>query len=207
MLVRILGPGDGADVQAGLVGERRRTDVGRLRVGGRLRTSATWWLTAVSRSMRPSGRHGAELELQVGDDSGEVAVAGALAQAVQRALHVAGAGAHRGHRVGHRTARVVVAVDADDHVVADVAVNVGHDRLDLVRQRATIGVAQHDVRGAFHHGGLEGTQRELGVALEAVEEVLHVDEHPPALAGEERDRIGDHRLALVERRLQCVDTW
>ena len=53
----------------------------------------------------------------------EVRVAGALAEPVQRALDVAGAGAHGGHRVGHGAARVVVAVDADDDVVADVGVD------------------------------------------------------------------------------------
>ena len=74
--------------------------------------------------------------------------------------------------------------------------------LDLVGQRAAVGVAQHDVAGALDDGRLERPQRELGVGLVAVEEVLHVDEHPPAVAGEELDRVGDHRLALVERRLQ-----
>ena len=129
--------------------------------------------------MRPVGqaRH-AELQLQVGDHRGEVAVAGALAEPVERALHVAGAGVHRGHRVGDRAAGVVVAVDADDHVVADVAMHVGDDRLDLVRQRAAVGVAQHDVARAVDDRGLERPQRELRVALEAVEEVLHVDQHP-----------------------------
>ena len=76
-----------------------------------------------------------------------------------------------------------MAVDADDHVVADVAVDVGDDRLDLVRQRAAVGVAQHDVAGALHDRRLEGAQGELRVALEAVEEVLHVDHHAAAVAG------------------------
>ena len=69
-------------------------------------------------------------------------------------------------------------------------------------QRAAVGVAQHDVAGALHDRRLQRPQRELGVGLVAVEEVLHVDEHPAALAGEELDGVGDHRLALVERRLQ-----
>ena len=53
--------------------------------------------------------------------------------------------AHGGHRVGDRAAGVVVAVDADRHVAADVGVDLAHDLLDLVRQRAAVGVAQHDV--------------------------------------------------------------
>ena len=98
-----------------------------------------------------------------------------------------------------------MAVDADDHVGADVAVHVGDDRLDLVRQRAAVGVAQHHVAGALHHGGLERTQRELGVVLVAVEEVLHVDHHLPAGAVQEGHRVGDHRLALVQRGLQRLE--
>ncbi len=54
--------------------------------------------------------------------------------------------------------------------------------LDLVGQRPAVGVAQHDVAGALDDRRLERPQRELGVGLVAVEEVLHVDEHPPALA-------------------------
>ena len=143
-----------------------------------------------------------ELELQVGDDRREVGVPRALAEAVQRALHVTRAGAHRGHRVGDRAAGVVVAVDADHHVAADMAVHVGDDRLDLVRQRPTVGVAQHDVGGALDHRRLERPHRELRGALVAVEEVLHVDEHAAAVGRQVLDRVGDHRLALVERRLE-----
>ena len=85
---------------------------------------------------------------------------------------------------------------------ADVGVHGGDDLADLVGQRSAVGVAQHDVAGALDDGGLERPQGELRVGLVAVEEVLHVDEHPTSLAGEVGDRVGDHRLALVERRLQ-----
>ena len=46
-------------------------------------------------------------------------------------------------------------------------------------------LVSHSTRcdGALHHGGLERPQAELGVALVAVEEVLHVDHHPPAGTG------------------------
>ena len=47
--------------------------------------------------------------------------------------------------------------------------------------------------------GLEHAQRELGVALVAVEEVLGVEHHAESVAAEELDRVGDHRHALVER--------
>ena len=85
---------------------------------------------------------------------------------------------------------------------ADVGVHGADDVGDLVRQRASVGVAQHDVAGALDDRRLEGAQGELRVGLVAVEEVLHVDEHQAALAAQELDGIGDHRLALVERGLQ-----
>ena len=120
---------------------------------------------------------------------------------------MAGAAAHGGHRVGDGAAGVVVAVDADRDVAADVGMDLAHDVLDLVRQRTAVGVAQHDVAGALQHGGLERPERELGVLLEAVEEVLHVDQHLAAVAVQELDRVGDHRRALVERGLSASVTW
>ena len=59
--------------------------------------------------------------------------------------------------------------------------HVADDRLDLERQRAAVGVAQHEVAGALDDGRLEHPQRELGVALVAVEEVLGVEQHPQAV--------------------------
>ena len=53
--------------------------------------------------------------------------------------------------------------------------------------------------------GFERTQRELGVGLVAIEEMLHVDEHAASVANEKLDRIGDHRSTLFERCLQRVE--
>ena len=53
------------------------------------------------------------LELQRRDDRDEVGVAAALAEAVERALDLARAGAHRGERIRHRLLGVVMGVDAD----------------------------------------------------------------------------------------------
>ncbi len=144
----------------------------------------------------------AQLDLQVRDDRRQVAVARALAQPVERALDVTAAGAHRSHRVGDRAARVVVAVDADDHVVADMAVHVAHDGLDLVGQRAAVGVAQHHMAGALHDGGFQRPQAELRVGLVAVEEMLQVDHHHAPSGVQELDRVGDHQLAFLQRGLQ-----
>ena len=125
----------------------------------RLSNSATWWLTLVSFASRPSGRQSvAELELEVADDRRQVGVAGALADAGQRPLDVARSPGDGGHRVGDGAAGVVVAVDADGDVGADVGDDGGRRRLDLVGQRAAVRVAQHDVAGAADDGCLEGAQ-------------------------------------------------
>ncbi len=84
----------------------------------------------------------------------QVGVAGALAVAVDGALHVARAGPHGGDGVGGGAAGVVVAVRA--HAGTGGGDDVGDDVLDLVREHAAVGVAQHDhlgarlVRGADH---------------------------------------------------------
>ncbi len=70
------------------------------------------------------------------------------------------------------------------------------------RQHAAVGVAQDDHFGArfrrrAHH--LEGV---LGSGAVAVEEVLGVEEDPPALADEVGDRVADHREVLGTGRLQ-----
>ena len=85
---------------------------------------------------------------------GEVGVAAALADAVERALDLAHAGAHGHQRVGDRVLRVVVGVDAEMRA-GHVLRHLGDDALDLVRQRAAVGVAQHDPARA----GLVGRAR------------------------------------------------
>ena len=56
-----------------------------------------------------------------------------------------------------------------------------------------------------HDRCFECPKREFLVALEAVEEVLHVDEHLASVADEVLHRIGDHRDAFIERRLQGIE--
>ena len=66
-------------------------------------------------------------------------------------------------------------------VVAEVGLDDADDLLDLVRQRAAVGVAQHEVARALDGGCLERAQGELGIAFVAIEEVLGVDHHPQAV--------------------------
>ena len=96
--------------------------------------------------LEPIGRDrlDAHLQRQVRDDRREVAVAGALAVAVDRALHLRRAAAHARDRVGDTGAAVVVEVHRDADVVTEVGDDLADDALDLVRQRAAVRVAQHE---------------------------------------------------------------
>lgn len=135
------------------------------------------------------------LELQGRHHREEVGVAHALPVAVGRALHVRGAGVHGRQRVGHRAAGVVLGVDAQPR--ARGLADLGHDAGDVGGQHAAVGVAQHDHVGARLGGGAHHAQRIGGVVPVAVEEVLAVEEHPPAAAAQEGDGVGDHRQVLL----------
>ena len=101
----------------------------------------------------------------------ERAIAGALAQAVDGALDLAGAAdLHAGQRIGHRHAQVVVAMHRPDRLVA-----VGHalaQRLDEVAVELGNGIAHGvghvDGGRAFGDHGLEHAAQEIHVAAVAV---------------------------------------
>ena len=76
------------------------------------------------------------------DQRDEIGVAAALAEPVERALHLPRAGAHRRERIGDGVAGVVMGVDAE-MVAGDDARDFADDALDLVGQCAAVGVAQH----------------------------------------------------------------
>ena len=201
MLVGVGAPGQGAGVQPGLVGERRSAHVGLLRVG---RPVDHLGDPAGDRrqQLQPLGRQRphAHLGAEVGDDRHQVAVAGALAVAVDGALHVSGPGPHPGEGVGHTAAGVVVQVHP--HGGAQPVDDLGHDGVHLVRQRPAVGVAQHQPLGAGLGDRRQHGQRVVGVVLVAVEGVLGVEEHPPALPDEVRHRLRRHGDPLVEARPQ-----
>jgi hypothetical protein len=108
-------------------------------------------------------------------------------------MHVAGA--HSGQRVRHAALRVVVAVDADRHV--ERGDDRGGRRLDLVRERRAVGVAQRHPGRPGLGGGARAAQGVLLVVAPGVEEVLGVVDDGLPLAYEERDGVGDHREVLV----------
>ena len=195
MLVQIRIDLDRRGVQPGLVRERRHAHVGALGIGrgvGHLVDR----VGDPDDLAEPSGRQhlAKHLGLEPSHDAEEVGVAAPLAVAVGGALDVGDARLDRRQRVSDRAGGVVVAVDAEPGAAA------GEDVADHVdergRQHAAVGVAQHDDLCAglcrcTHH--LERVGR-LGRV--AVEEVLGVEEHPPALADQVGDGVADHRQVL-----------
>jgi len=140
------------------------------------------------------------LELERGDDRGKVRVAGALAVAVHRALHVHAAGLDGDERIGYRAARVVVRVDAERHV--EYERHLAHDLQHLVRHRSAVRVAEHDRRGACVGGRSADLERVARIGLVAVEEVLGVEEDRAIAGGQEGHRVAHHLDVALERGLQ-----
>ena len=73
------------------------------------------------------------------------------------------------------------------------------DRLDLLRQRAAIGVAEHHPARAGVVGGLGAGERIVGIGLVAVEEMLAVEQHLLARLARGRHRLADRIEVLLVR--------
>ena len=201
MLVGVVAPGQRAGVQTGFVGESRCPHIGLLRVGSEV-DQLRHLMRHAGETLQPAFGQSlnAELELQIGDDRDEVAVAGAFAVAVDRALHLSGSASHSSQGVGHAAACVVVEVHADRSVkiVADSA----HDFAHLMRQRAAVRVAEHQPVGAGICCGRQHLQGVFGVVDVAVKEVLGVKEHPHPLLAQVSHRFRHHGDALLQRHPQ-----
>ena len=125
------------------------------------------------------------LQLQRRQDRDEVRVPAALADAVHRALHEAGALTHGRDRVRDTALGVVVGVDAD-HLGAEALDHRARGVSDLVRQARAVRVAQSDVLGTGLERRVEAQERVLGVVAVAVEEVLGVVDDALALRAQDR---------------------
>src|SRR5437773_784860 len=81
-----------------------------------------------------------QLEREIGNDTGQIAIAGPFAIPIHRALDVCRTDLDGGERVGHSKPNVVVRVDADP----DVQFSKGNfcDAPYFARQTATIGIAK-----------------------------------------------------------------
>jgi hypothetical protein len=101
----------GVDVHAALVGEGGAADPGLAGVVAEVGDSSTYSESSLSLQGGFGQARRVQFEGEIGDDGGEVAVAGAFAVAVDGALDLGGAG-EGGQGVGHAQADVVVGVDA-----------------------------------------------------------------------------------------------
>src|SRR5215203_50807 len=191
--------GDAVDVQPALVGEGAASDVWPVRVWRQVHE-----LGNVVRGFRQAPQllvfHHFEvhLELQIGDGRDEVAVAAPFAYAVDRPLHVRRPGLHRRQGIAHPAPRIVVGVYADLDF-GKLAHRSRHDRLQLGREGAAVGVAEDQGRSSRLRRGPQHRQRICRVVAEAVEVVFGVEDDFLAGTGQVRYRIA-HGLEVLLRR-------
>jgi hypothetical protein len=110
---------------------------------------------------------------------------------------VGDAGLDGGQGVGDGAAGVVLAVDAQPAL--DPRADVGDDPAHAHRQHAAVGVAQDADLGPGRERRPQHVDAVVGVGGVPVEEVLAVDEHPPAVRHEERHGVAHHGQVLLER--------
>ena len=169
MLVGVRPTDERARVQTCLVRERGRPHIGPLRIEGQVDDLGDV-VGHRCQALEPVGRDRRypHLQAEIRDDRRKVRVPRAFAVAVDAPLDMARTLAHGLEGVGHRAATVVVEVAAD--LGCRVRPHVGHDPADLVRQRAAVGVAEHEHLGACLLGRGQDAEGEFRVPAVAVEE-------------------------------------
>jgi hypothetical protein len=78
--------------------------------------------------------------------------------------------------------------------------DLAHDRIDLVGQRAAVGVAEHDPAGTLLIGGAGAGESVGRIGAIAVEEMLAVEQRLLALGARGGDRLADGIEIVVVRR-------
>ena len=139
--------GDAVGVHASFVGEGARADE-RLS-GAKIHVSR---FINVSRHLGQPGQASGPQHFvpvfqgQIGDDANQIDVAAALADAVDRSLHLGSALGHGRQGVGHGHVAIIVTMDAEGGF--QDASDLSHGCCNLVRQRSPVRVAQNDDRCA-----------------------------------------------------------
>lgn len=131
-----------------------------------------------------------ELELECGDEGGEVAIADALTVAVDGSLDLGSAGLDCCDGIGYAEAGVVVGVDADGD--GEFGGDLCGGGADEIWEGAAVGIAEDEGVCAGVIGGLEGLDCVIGVFAEAIEEVFSVVEDGAAVLFEVSDGFVDH---------------
>jgi len=96
------------------------------------------------------------------------------AQPVQRALNLPRTGIDRRQTASHRIARIIMGMDRDVLAGNAAGDDSARDLANLMGQRATIGVAQHDPTRARGIGRLQAIQSVSGVCLIAIKEMFGI---------------------------------
>src|SRR6266446_2403846 len=150
------------------------------------------------------GRHAVipVLQLQHGDHRHQVRVPTALAEAVDRALHLHAAVRDALDRVRDRQLAVVVAVDAERG--RDRGPGRVHAGPDRGRQGAAARVAQADEGRARVGRGAHARERVVAVGGETVEEVLGVEDDLVGPLAQVGDGVVDDLQVLRERDAQVL---
>ncbi len=161
----------GVDVHAALVGKGGGADEGCPRVVGNVGEFVDEEADFVELAEIGNDRR-VHLELKIGDDGGEVAVADTLAVTIDGSLNLDSAGTDRSDGVGNSESGIVVSVDADGHV--EVFANEFGDFGDFVRESAAVGIAKDDDVGPAFLRSFERLQRVFLVVLVPVEKVLGI---------------------------------
>jgi hypothetical protein len=188
---------EGAGVQAGLVREGAGADVGLAAVGRHVGDLADGVRDpgGLAQPLRLEQRH-TLLDLQVGDDGEDVGVAGALAVAVDRPLHVGGA--RRRPRPSSWRRRTRCRCGSGCPRAHPWSRGRRARRRRPGRAASPVGVAQRERPRRRTRPRPDALQGVGPVESVAVEEVLGVEEHPAALTAQEGHRVADHLEVLLE---------
>ncbi len=202
VFVTVGDPGDGVNVHAAFVRERALADerliATVIHVGHVVDIARKFrqpLCTAIGQHLKARFFHG-----QVRANGNQIGIAAALADAVDRALHLHRAGIDGRQRIGHGQIAIVVAVNSHRH--GQGGLSGFRERGDFLRHGAAVGVAQHDEACAGFRGGPHGFRGIFGIEFPAVEEMFGVVNHFPAAFAEVSDGVADHRQVFLERNTQ-----
>ena len=189
----------GVDVQTAFVRERRHSHVGRadiVRHVGQLIHK----MGQISESGQIQAEIDAHLQLQIRHRGGQVAVAHALAIAVDRPLHLHRSRADGRESVGDSDPAIVVRVDS--HGNSQRGDHRARGLLHEIREASAVGFAEDDEIRAGFVRGFYGLERIFGILPVAVEKMFGVVQHLAPVRLQMANRIGDHREVFLQRDLK-----
>ena len=166
--------GDRARVYTSFMGERRQADEGLVRVGCEVDDLGDVARNRgkQSQALVPYGLD-AHLQAQVGDDRGQVGVAGPFAVTVDATLHMVRPFAHGHDGIGDCTTGIVMEMHPEPAL--GYLAGLGDGTFDLIRENAAVGVAEHGRCAAFFHDPEKVTGK-AGIFDVPVEKMLRVDQ-------------------------------